>query len=94
MKEISWNLLLLPKDTQADIIKAFNSRYLDDVFNIDNSYFKGMVNLIYLPELRLNKVNVVWQNTSLTLVMVYKGFSFNNICSLKRLLYMFRERTY
>ena len=32
-------------DTQADVIEAFNSpsRYLDDLLNIYNAYFKGMV---------------------------------------------------
>ena len=41
------------------IIKALNStsRYLDDLLNIDNSYFEGMVIQIYPPELRLNKGN-------------------------------------
>ena len=36
----------LSNDNQADIIKAFNSttRYLDYLLNIDNPYFKGMVN--------------------------------------------------
>ena len=36
-------------DGQADIIDAFNStsRYLDDLLNIDNLYFEGMVNHIY-----------------------------------------------
>ena len=36
----------LSNDNQADIIKAFNSmsRYLDDLLNIDNPYFEGMVN--------------------------------------------------
>ena len=33
------------------------SRYLDDLLNIDNSYFEGMVNRIYPPELQLNKAN-------------------------------------
>ena len=44
---------------QADIIKAFDStsRYLDDLLNIDNPYFEGMVNQIYAPELQLNKAN-------------------------------------
>ena len=39
--------------------KAFNltSRYLDDLLNIDNHYFEGMVNQIYPPELQLNKAN-------------------------------------
>ena len=44
---------------QAEIIEAFNStsRYLDDLLNIDNPYFEGMVNCIYPPELQLNKAN-------------------------------------
>ena len=44
---------------RADVIKAFNltSRYLGDLLNIDNPYFKGMVNQIYPPELQLNKAN-------------------------------------
>ena len=44
---------------QAEIIEAFNStsRYLDDLLNIDNPYFEGMVNRIYPPELQLNKTN-------------------------------------
>ena len=46
----------LSDDTQADTIEAFNptSRYLDDLFNIDNSYLEGMVNQIYPPELQLD----------------------------------------
>ena len=49
----------LSSDNQADVIKAFNSmsRYLDDLLNIDNPYFEGMVNQIYPPELQLNKAN-------------------------------------
>ena len=41
------------------IIEAFNStsRYLDDLLNIDNPYFEGMVNQIYPPDLQLNKAN-------------------------------------
>ena len=44
---------------QAEIIEAFKStsRYLDDLLNIDNPYFEGMVNRIYPPELQLNKSN-------------------------------------
>ena len=50
----------LNHDNQADIIEAFNStsRYLDDLLNIDNPYFEGMVNQIYPPELQLNKANI------------------------------------
>ena len=43
----------------AEIIEAFKStsRYLDDLLNIENPYFEGMVNRIYPPELQLNKAN-------------------------------------
>ena len=47
-------------DNQTDIIEASNStsRYLlDTLLNIDNPYFKGMVNQIYPPELQLKKAN-------------------------------------
>ena len=49
----------LYNDNQADVIEAFNStsRYLDDLLNIDNPYFEGMVNQVYPPELQLNKAN-------------------------------------
>ena len=51
----------LSSDNQADVIKAFNStsRYLDDLLNIDNPYFEGMVNQIYPPEFQLNKANTL-----------------------------------
>ena len=44
----------------AGVIEAFNStsRYLDDLLNIDNPYFEGMVNQIYPSELQLNKANI------------------------------------
>ena len=44
---------------QAEIVEAFKStsRYLDDLLNIDNLYFEGMVNRVYPPELQLNKAN-------------------------------------
>ena len=47
----------LSSDNQADVIKAFKStsRYLDDLLNIGNPYFEGMVNQIYPSELQLNK---------------------------------------
>ena len=41
------------------IIEAFSStsRYLDDLLNIDNTYFDGLISQIYPPELQLNKAN-------------------------------------
>ena len=52
-------MLSLNKVTQTDIIDAFNntSRYLDDIFNIDNPYFDNLVSSIYPKELQLNKTN-------------------------------------
>ena len=49
----------LSSDNKADVIKAFNlaCRYLDDLLNIDNPYFEGLVNQMYPPELQLNKAN-------------------------------------
>ena len=49
----------LSNNKEAEIIQAFNStpRYLDDLLNIDNPYFEGMVGRIYPPELELNKAN-------------------------------------
>ena len=44
---------------QAKLIEAFKSKssYLDDLLNIDNPSFEGMVNRIYPLELQLNKAN-------------------------------------
>ena len=41
----------LSYNKEAEIIQAFNStsRYLDDLLNIDNSYFEGMVGRIFHP---------------------------------------------
>ena len=49
----------LSPENQADIIEVFNStsRYLDDLLNIDNIYFKQMVNRIYPAGYQLNKAN-------------------------------------
>ena len=47
----------LSDDYQADIIEAVNStsRYLGDLFNINNPYFEGMANQIYPSELQNHK---------------------------------------
>ena len=52
-------MLSLSDNNQTHIIEAFNStsRYLDDLFNIDNPYFEQMVGQIYPTELHLNKAN-------------------------------------
>ena len=52
--------LSLSDDNQSEVIEAFNStsRYLDDILNIDNTFFDSMVNHISPSELQLNKANV------------------------------------
>ena len=49
----------LNHDNQDYVIEAFNStsRYLDDLLDIDNPYFEGMVKQIHTPELQLNKAS-------------------------------------
>ena len=55
------DFMSLSDDKQADVIDAFNttSRYLDDIFNINNVYFDNMVSQIYPSELQLNKANAL-----------------------------------
>ena len=50
-------MLSLSPDNQSDIIEAFDntSRYLDDIFNINNPFFSNMIPKIYPSELTLNK---------------------------------------
>ena len=43
------------RQNQTYIIEATNSRYLDDLLNIDNPYFVQMEGHIYTTELQLNK---------------------------------------
>ena len=52
-------MLSLSDNYQIDIIEAFNSnsRYLDDLLNIDNPYFEQMVGQIYPNEFQLNNAN-------------------------------------
>ena len=56
---------------------AFNStsRYSDDLLNIDNPYFEGMVNQIYPPELKLNKASTDTEGPFLDLhLSISNGF--------------------
>ena len=50
-------MLSLSDNNQAYVVKAFNSRYLDDLLNIDNPNFAQMVRQIYLTKLHLNSAN-------------------------------------
>ena len=56
----SGNLFLIAPFPDLCLLVPFNStsRYLDDLLNIDNHYFEGMVHQIYPPELQLNKANI------------------------------------
>ena len=61
-------MLSLSEENQFGVIEAFNStsRYLDDLFNIDNNFMVNRIypselqlnNRIYPSELQLNKANV------------------------------------
>ena len=53
-------MLSLSDDNQSEVIEAFKStsRYLDELLNIDNTFFDSMVNHIYPSELQLNKTNI------------------------------------
>ena len=52
-------MISLSVENQSEIIEAFSStsRYLDDLLNIDNTYFDGLISQIYPSELHLNKAN-------------------------------------
>ena len=52
--------LSLSEDNQSDVIEAFEStsRYLADLWNIDNDLSDSLVNRIYSSQLQSNKVNV------------------------------------
>ena len=52
-------MLSFPNKNQADVIEAFKSasRYLGDLFNINNPYFEQIADQIYSTELQLYKTN-------------------------------------
>ena len=56
----------LHKSKRYDLIDMFNdtSRYLDDIFTIDNPEFKKHIPDIYPTELQLNKANTSDKETS------------------------------
>ena len=62
----------LTEEKQYDMIDAFNSnsRYLDDLLNIDNIYFEQMGHRIYPAELQLNKASAP-DNDILRLKLIY-----------------------
>ena len=52
-------MMSLSEEKKSEVIEAFSStsRYLDDLLDIDNNYFDGLINQIYPSELQLNKAN-------------------------------------
>ena len=44
---------------QSEVIEAFSptSKYFDDLLNIENKYFDGLIRQIYSLELQLSKAN-------------------------------------
>ena len=62
-------------DKEAEIIQAFRStsRYLDDLLNIDNPYFKGMIDRVYSFELQLNKANASETEAHFFLTFIYSN---------------------
>ena len=53
-------MLSLSDNNQAGVVEAFDYAqdiYIDDLLNIDNTYFAQMVSQIYSTELQLNNAN-------------------------------------
>ena len=52
-------MMSLSVENQSEINEAFSStsRYLDELLNIDNTHFDGLISQIYPPELQLNKAD-------------------------------------
>ena len=67
---------------EAETIRAnkSTSRYLDDLLNIDNPYFEGMMGRIYPPELQLNKGNA---SDTEAPFFLFAFIYFKQICSSK-----------
>ena len=67
---------LTVSNNQSEVIEAFNStsRYMDDLLNIDNTFFDSMVNHIYPSELQLNKANVSDTEASFLFTFIYIGW--------------------
>ena len=60
----------LSVENQFEIIESFSStsRYLDDLLNIDNTYFDGLISQIQPPELYLNAASASYLDCYLYIV--------------------------
>ena len=52
-------MMSLSEEKQSEVIEAFSStsRYLDDLLDIDNNFYDGLISKIYHSELQLNQAN-------------------------------------
>ena len=52
-------MMSLSEEKQSEVNEAFSSisRYLDDLLNIDNSHFAGLISQTYPLEPQINQIN-------------------------------------
>ena len=70
-------MMSLSEEKQSEVIEAFRSTstYLDDLLNIDNKHFDGLISQIYPSELQLIKANSSETETPfLDLLSILDGF--------------------
>ena len=69
-------MLTLSDDNQSEVIEDFNSdsRYLDDLLNIDNNHFDSMVNHIYPSELQLLGQRLRYRGLIFGFTFIYIGW--------------------
>ena len=66
-------MLSLSNNIETNAIQAFNStsRYLDDLLNIDNTYFEKMVSNKYPSERQLNKANIFYNEAPIAPLLTW-----------------------
>ena len=75
-------MMSLSDDKKADVVDALNttSRYLDDIFNINNVYFDNMISQMYPSKIKLCKANTF--DTDVAFLDLHLSIS-NDIVSTK-----------
>ena len=78
----------LQKSKRYDLIHMFNdtSRYLDDIFTIDNPEFEKYMHDIYPAELQLNKANTSDKETSFLDLGHMCGAKVTSLCILVKFM--------